>query len=92
MAEKKGFNPQSFIDDKTREIRRILGKEKAIIACSGGVDSTTCAVLTRLAMGDNLICVFMDTNFMRLGEPEKVVGMLSAPPLGLPVRLLQAQE
>lgn len=92
MAEKKGFNPQFFIDDKTREIRRILGKEKAIIACSGGVDSTTGAVLTRLAIGDNLICVFMDTNFMRLGEPERVVGMLSEPPLGLPVRLLQAQE
>lgn len=63
-----------------------------MVACSGGVDSTTCAILTRRAIGDNLICVFMDTNFMRLGEPERVVKMLSTPPLGLPVRLIRAQE
>ena len=91
MAGKDEFNPQAFIDEQVNAIRKVLGKEKAIIACSGGVDSTTCAVLTRKAIGDNLICVFIDTNFMRLGEPEGVVETLSSPPMNLPVKLIRAQ-
>ncbi len=46
--------------------------DRAIIAVSGGVDSTTCAELTRKAIGDNLVCVFIDTDFMRRREPEAV--------------------
>ena len=92
MAEKDVFNPKAFIDQQLSEIRKSLGKERAIIACSGGVDSTTCAVLTRKAVGGNLVCVFIDTNFMRLDEPEEVVKALSAQPLGLPVKLIRAQE
>ncbi|MFH0748442.1 MAG: ATP-binding protein [Candidatus Bathyarchaeota archaeon] len=86
------FKAQNFIDQQLTEIRRALGKERAVIACSGGVDSTTCAVLTRRAVGENLVCVFIDTNFMRLEEPEKVFKMLSEPPLELPVRLLSAKN
>jgi GMP synthase (glutamine-hydrolysing) len=89
---KISFGPQRFIETQTNQIRRILGKEKAIIACSGGVDSTTCAVLTRRSIGDNLLCVFIDTNFMRLGEPERVCKSLSSPPLGLPVKLVKAKD
>lgn len=91
MVERK-FNPDAFIEAQTIELAKSLGNEKAIIACSGGVDSTTCAVLTRRAIGDNLICVFIDTNFMRLGEPERVATRLSSSPLELPIRVIQAQN
>ncbi len=92
MAGKDAFDPQVFIDQQIREVKRALGGEKAIIACSGGVDSTTCALLTRKAIGENLVCIFIDTGFMRLDEPEEVIKTLSSPPMSLPVKLIQAKE
>jgi GMP synthase (glutamine-hydrolysing) len=90
--EGPGFNSLAFIDHQIREIQSVLKNEKAIIACSGGVDSTTCAVLANRAVGRNLRCVFIDTNFMRLGEPEQVFDALSQPPLNLPVTVIDARE
>jgi len=86
------FEPKSFVDDKITEIKNKIANNKVIIACSGGVDSTTCAVLTHRAVGDNLICVFINTNFMRLGEPRKVYKTLTGPPFNLPVKLVKAQK
>jgi len=83
---------EAFVVKQVKVIREILGKEKALIAVSGGVDSTVCAVLTHKAIGDNLICAFIDDNFMRLGEPESVKAMLSASPLNLPVKILDERE
>ncbi|MFA4029889.1 MAG: hypothetical protein GDYSWBUE_001198 [Candidatus Fervidibacterota bacterium] len=63
----------SFIERAIREIRERVGKEKVICALSGGVDSTTTAVLVHRAVGDQLTCIFVDHGFMRKGEPEKVI-------------------
>jgi len=82
----------TFVDTQVKAIKEALGNEKALIAVSGGVDSTVSALLTHRALGDNLICAFIDDNFMRLQEPEKVKAMLSAPPLNLPVRILNERE
>jgi len=90
LSRKDDFDVHGFIGDQVAQICRVLGKDKAVIACSGGVDSTTCAVLTHRAVGDNLVCIFIDTNFMRLGEPERVVETLRGPLLNLPVRLIRA--
>lgn len=65
------FNPQEFVDKQVEEIKRAVGSERALIAVSGGVDSTTCAALTNRAMGENLLCVMLDDAFMRDGEPER---------------------
>jgi len=86
------FDPEAFVKAQIERIKEIIGKEKAVIAISGGVDSTTCAVLTHLAIGENLICVTLDDAFMREGEPEKVAQILSSPPLNLPVRIERVQE
>jgi GMP synthase (glutamine-hydrolysing) len=83
---------KKFVEEQVRAVKEVLGDEKALIAVSGGVDSTVSAVITHKAIGDNLACVFIDDNFMRLGEPEKVKEMLSSPPLNLPVRILQERE
>jgi GMP synthase (glutamine-hydrolysing) len=45
---------------------------KAIIAFSGGVDSTVSAVLTNMAIGERLLAVYVDTGLMRKGETEEV--------------------
>ncbi|TRO61090.1 GMP synthase [Candidatus Bathyarchaeota archaeon] len=91
-SETENFDANNFIQFQTEEIKKILGNEKAIIAVSGGVDSTTCAALTRKAIGKNLVCVFIDTNFMRKREPETVKKYLAKPPLKLPLKIVKAQK
>ena len=90
MSVNTVFDPKSFIEKQTKEIKKALGKNKALIACSGGVDSTVCAGLAHLAVGNNLVCIFIDTGFMRIGEPEAVVKTLSEEPLNLPIKLVRA--
>ena len=85
-------NPQEFVDKQVLEIKKAVGSERALIAVSGGVDSTTCAVLTHRALGGNLLCIMLDDAFMRTGEPERVSELLSQPPLNLPIRILRVQE
>ena len=80
--------PKEFVNEQVKVLKEIIGKEKALIAVSGGVDSSTCAVLTHQAIGDNLICIMLDDAFMREGEPEEVSQLLSQSPLNLPVRVV----
>lgn len=92
MASQSKFNPKEFTETQVEEIRKELGKERALIAVSGGVDSCTCAALTHLAIGDNLLCAMLDDAFMREGEPERVAKLLSQPPIKLPVKILNVRE
>ena len=82
----------AFIEQQIQAVKEVLGENKAIVAVSGGVDSTVSAVITHKAIGDNLVCVFIDDNFMRLGEAEQVKNMLSSEPLNLPVRILNERQ
>jgi len=88
----KGYNAKKFVEDQIKEIKQVIGNEKAVIAVSGGVDSSTCAVLTHQAIGENLVCVTLDDAFMREGEPEKVAELLSQPSLNLPMKIERVQE
>jgi len=62
----------SFVDEAREEIRDELGDETAIIALSGGVDSSTAAALAYEAVGDQLVPVYVDTGLMRKGETEEI--------------------
>ena len=86
------FNPKEFVNKQVEEIKRAVGDERALIAVSGGVDSTTSAALTHRAIGENLLCVMLDDAFMRDGEPERVAQLLSQPPLNLPIKVLNVQQ
>ena len=66
------WSPEVFIEREIEYIRSKIGEGKAIMAISGGVDSTVCALLMRRAIGDRLKCVFVDTGLMRKGEVETV--------------------
>jgi len=52
-----------------------VGKGRVICGLSGGVDSSVVAALLHEAIGDQLVCVFVDTGFMRSGESEQVVSV-----------------
>jgi len=92
MSQPSEFSPREFVDKQVKEIREVLGKDRALIAVSGGVDSSTCAALVHRAVGENLLCVMLDDAFMRKNEPEKVAQTLSQPPLNLPMKILDVQE
>lgn len=92
MLELERFNPKDFVEKQIEEIKRVIGGGKALVAISGGVDSSTCAALTHMAIGDNLVCVILDDAFMRLNEPEMVADALSKPPLNLPVKIERVQN
>lgn len=64
------FNPKNFIREKIKEIKETVGKEKALVATSGGVDSSACAILAHMALRGNLQTVFLDDGLMREGEGE----------------------
>ena len=66
------LGPKEFIEDAIQKIKDQIGDEKAIIALSGGVDSSVCSVLVQQAIGDNLTAVFVDHGLLREGEVEQV--------------------
>jgi GMP synthase (glutamine-hydrolysing) len=63
---------EGFITRSVKEIRQTVGNEKAIVALSGGIDSSTVTALAAKALSKNLTAVFVDHGFMRQGEPEFV--------------------
>lgn len=65
-------NTEKFIAKAIEEIKTSAGNEKVVMALSGGVDSSVCAVLAARAIGDNLIPIYIDTGLMRKGETERI--------------------
>jgi GMP synthase (glutamine-hydrolysing) len=63
---------ESFVEEKVAEVGAAVGDANAIIALSGGVDSSTAAALAYEAVGDQLTPVYVDTGLMRKGETEQV--------------------
>ena len=68
-SEIKTWDVQSMIED----IRKKIGSQKAVCALSGGIDSTVAAALTYRAIGDRLVCFYVDTGLMREGETGEIV-------------------
>ena len=66
------WSPASFIEEKTRELRTVIGQEHVILGLSGGVDSSVAARLIHDAVGDQLTCIFVDNGLLRHGEFESV--------------------
>ncbi|MDD1773410.1 MAG: glutamine-hydrolyzing GMP synthase [Methanomassiliicoccales archaeon] len=83
------FDAGAFVDEALRNLRNSI-PGKAIIACSGGVDSTAAAVLASRAIGDRLLAIYVDTGLMRKGETEIVSGLLKN--LGVNYKIIDASE
>ncbi len=65
-------NVDEFIADAKAEIADEIGDKNAVIALSGGVDSSTAAALAYEAIGDQLTPVYVDTGLMRKGETDQI--------------------
>jgi GMP synthase (glutamine-hydrolysing) len=62
----------NVIDEQVAAIREQVGDDLVICGLSGGVDSAVAAALVHKAVGDQLICVFVDHGLLRSGEREQV--------------------
>jgi GMP synthase (glutamine-hydrolysing) len=83
------FNTEKFIEKTISSLQKdIMGK--ALIAFSGGVDSTVCAALVNKAIGNRLIAVHVNTGYMRKNESEQVTQMIED--LSFNYRLVDASK
>ncbi len=67
------WTPAHFIEEKIAELRRTIGSERVLMGLSGGVDSTVAAELLHKAIGDRLICFFVDNGLLRKNEYAEVL-------------------
>ncbi|MCI9312599.1 MAG: glutamine-hydrolyzing GMP synthase [Erysipelotrichaceae bacterium] len=70
---KADWSMHNFIDMQVEAIRRQVGADKVLLGLSGGVDSSVVAALLHKAIGDQLICMFIDHGLLRKGEAESVM-------------------
>ncbi len=61
-----------FVKQKTKEIKNQVGEDKVLLGLSGGVDSSVAAALVHKAIGQQLICVFVDHGLNRAGEVQEI--------------------
>jgi GMP synthase (glutamine-hydrolysing) len=64
--------PAELLNGLVDHIRRKVDDQRVLAAVSGGVDSTVATLVTIRALGHRVTPIFIDTGFMRLGEPEQV--------------------
>jgi GMP synthase (glutamine-hydrolysing) len=81
----------NIIEDGVRRVRAQVGDGKVLLGLSGGVDSSVVAALLHLAIGDRLVCVFVDHGLLRLGEGDQVMRTF-AQNLGVKVIRIDAAE
>jgi len=73
---KPNWFPRSFIEETVERVREQVGDGTALCALSGGVDSAVAATLVGRALGDRLICVFVNNGVLRQNEFERVTAKL----------------
>lgn len=69
------WTADNIIDQAITTIRNEVGKQKVLLGLSGGVDSSVVAALLHRAIGEQLVCVFVDTGLLRLHEVDQVLAM-----------------
>ncbi|MBD3229529.1 MAG: glutamine-hydrolyzing GMP synthase [Candidatus Lokiarchaeota archaeon] len=83
------WNIDSFIENSIKEIKEQIGNKKAICAVSGGVDSSTVAVLVNKILGsEKLHCIHINNGMMRINESNQVMKFYRD--MGLNVKYIDA--
>jgi GMP synthase (glutamine-hydrolysing) len=83
------WTPDQFVESTIADLKSKLGKDKVVMALSGGVDSTVAATLIHRAIGKNLSCIFVDNGLLRKNEYEQVLD--SYKHMGLNVKGIDAK-
>jgi GMP synthase (glutamine-hydrolysing) len=88
---KPDWTMEGFVDFSIRDIRNKVQDDRVLCALSGGIDSTTLAVLLNKAISKNLTCVFVNNGLLRLNE-ESLVPELIKKHLGIDTVTIDAEE
>ena len=83
------LDSQVLVDEAIEALQSKID-DTAIIACSGGIDSSVAAVLAHRAVGSLLHCVYVDTGFMRKGETDEVRKMFQD--MGITLQVVDASD
>jgi GMP synthase (glutamine-hydrolysing) len=84
-------DPERFRAEAVERIREAVGPSgRAIVAASGGIDSTLAALLTRDALGERARALFVDTGLLREREADRARELFARS--GLPAEVLNAQD
>lgn len=84
------WRPTDRVKEIISELREQLSQARhVLIGVSGGVDSSTAAVLVHRAIGERLICLFIDTGLLRLGEVERTQRVFER--LGIDLNIIDAK-
>lgn len=76
---RSNWSPGNIVDRIIEDIKGAVGDEgKILCAVSGGIDSTTTALLIKKAVGDRLIAVFVNHGLLRENEVEDVLNVLKS--------------
>ena len=70
------WQPGNIIADAVARVREQVGGDRVLLGLSGGVDSSVVAALLNRAIGDQLVCVFVDHGLLRAGEGDQVMTTL----------------
>ncbi len=68
----RDWTAEHIVDELIADVRAKVGSDKVMLAVSGGVDSSTLALLLSKAIGSQLTAVFVDHGLLRLNEREEV--------------------
>ena len=85
------WTPGNIVAEHIERVRREVGNERVLLGLSGGVDSSVVAALLHAAIGDQLVCVFVDHGLLRLDEGDQVMATFRES-LGANVVRVNAEE
>lgn len=88
---KANWSMNDFIDMQVQQIRETVEDRKVLLGLSGGVDSSVVGVLLNKAIGDQLVCIFVDHGLLRKGEAKQVMDSLEGK-FGLNIIKVDAQD
>jgi GMP synthase (glutamine-hydrolysing) len=85
------WTPGNIIAEHIARVRDQVGGDRVLLGLSGGVDSSVVAALLHEAIGDQLVCVFVDNGLLRLNEGDQVMDTF-AEHMGIRIIRVNAQD
>ena len=85
------WQPAGIVEASIQSVKDTVGTDAVLLGLSGGVDSSVVAAMLHKAIGEQLVCVFVDNGLLRLGEGDQVMQTF-AESLGVRVIRVDAEQ